>query len=83
MKISLLRYRALAMLILLTGSMFGQSNSNKPHILFIAVDDLRPELGCYGNTQIVSPNIDRLAAVARSFRKPTVRCRYVVLRGQA
>lgn len=32
-----------------------------PNILFIAVDDLRPELGCYGNTEIITPNIDRLA----------------------
>ena len=34
---------------------------DKPNILFIMVDDLRPELGCYGETQIKSPNIDRLA----------------------
>lgn len=32
----------------------------KPNILFIAVDDLRPELGCYGNP-VLTPNIDQLA----------------------
>lgn len=31
------------------------------NILFIICDDLRPELNCYGNSMIVSPNIDELA----------------------
>lgn len=35
---------------------------SRPNVLFIAIDDLRPELACYGQKQIVSPNIDRLAA---------------------
>jgi iduronate 2-sulfatase len=41
----------------------------KPNILFIAVDDLRPELGCYGNSIIKSPNIDRLASQSVMFRR--------------
>ena len=41
----------------------------RPNILFIAVDDLRPELGCYGNPLIQSPNIDRLARTGFVFNR--------------
>lgn len=34
----------------------------QPNILFIAIDDLRPELGAYGSDIAISPNIDALAA---------------------
>jgi arylsulfatase A-like enzyme len=33
----------------------------RPNVLFICIDDLRPELGCYGNEMIHTPHIDRLA----------------------
>jgi arylsulfatase A-like enzyme len=33
----------------------------KPNILFLAIDDLRPELGCYGSDIAISPNLDSLA----------------------
>ena len=34
---------------------------DKLNVLLIVVDDLRPELGCYGVPEIKTPNIDRLA----------------------
>lgn len=39
----------------------GGAPASRPNVLFIAVDDLRPELGCYGVTQAKTPNMDRLA----------------------
>ena len=39
----------------------------KPNILFIAVDDLRPELGCYGVDLVKSPNLDKLAGEGTVF----------------
>ena len=42
---------------------------NKPNILFIAVDDLKPILGCYGNTLVKTPNIDKLAKISTVFNK--------------
>lgn len=35
--------------------------SSRPNVLFVVVDDLRPQLGCYGVDWIQSPNIDSLA----------------------
>ena len=39
------------------------------NVLFIAVDDLRPQLGCYGNEQMITPNIDLLAAQGLMFER--------------
>jgi uncharacterized repeat protein (TIGR03987 family) len=43
------------------------SEAERPNVLFIAVDDLRPELGVYGNRYVRSPSIDRLAASGVTF----------------
>ncbi len=39
----------------------------RPNVLLICIDDLRPELNCYGAEHIQSPNIDRLAASGVTF----------------
>ena len=41
----------------------------KPNVLFVIVDDLRPELGCYGNSVIQTPNFDRFAESAMVFNR--------------
>ena len=51
------RYFAIAMFY----TMAAACSANRPNFLMIAVDDLRPMLGCYENPNIRTPNIDRLA----------------------
>ena len=53
----------------------GQANSKVTkayNVLFIAVDDLRTELNCYGAEHIKSPNLDRLAAEGVRFTEAHV-----------
>ena len=54
-------------LLLLAFSCRSGYASERPNVLFIAVDDLRPELGCYGAEHIRSPSIDRFATSALRF----------------
>ena len=56
----------------------GQSQADER--AFHAVDDLRPELGCYGVDYAHSPNIDRLAKRGMVFRNHFVQVRPVVPR---
>ena len=41
----------------------------RPNVLFIAVDDLRPMLGSYGDANIKTPNMDRLAGTSTLFER--------------
>ncbi len=58
-----------ALFIVLLGSPFmsGFAQSSKPNVLFIAVDDLRSELGHFENSSIRTPNLDKLASRGVSF----------------
>ena len=52
---------------ILQSSSFILPGAKRPNILLICVDDLRPELNCFGKSYIYSPNIDALAARGRVF----------------
>lgn len=68
-----LRCRNLWLVLAIATTAIG---AEKPNVLFIAIDDLRPELGCYGSRAAISPNIDRLAT--RGVRFDNAHCQLAV-----
>jgi iduronate 2-sulfatase len=66
----ILAVHALTLMALLVSAVASAAQgATKPNVLFIAVDDLRPELACYGKKHIQSPNIDRLAETGFLFER--------------
>ena len=47
--------------VLICGLTVSGQTAERPNVLFIGVDDLRPEMHCYGFDKMVTPNLDRLA----------------------
>ena len=58
--------RFLTIGFLLTASLYA-ADAKKPNVLFIAVDDLRPEINASGSKLIKTPNLDRIAARGTTF----------------
>ena len=54
--------RILAALLLFASCTVAADPPPRPNILFIAIDDLRPELGSYGSDLAVTPHLDAFAA---------------------
>ncbi|MCA0932479.1 sulfatase [Lutimonas saemankumensis] len=53
----------------MAGSLYAQ---DRPNVLFVAFDDLRPLIGAYGEPEPLTPNIDALADQATIFEKAYV-----------
>jgi iduronate 2-sulfatase len=80
-----MRFFPAALLLFLTGLIHAK---DRPNVLLICIDDLRPELNCYGVDYIHSPHIDRLAATGIRFDRHYVQAptcgasRYALMTGK-
>lgn len=68
--------RLLLILVCFGALVVVHAQNASPNVLFIAVDDLRPITGAYGDAIAQTPNLDRLAAQGRVFNKAY--CQYAV-----
>src|SRR5262245_45751631 len=60
---------ALMVVLLAVTSALAADGAKKPNVLFVAVDDLRPALGCAGDPHAKTPNLDKLAARGTVFTR--------------
>ncbi|MGB1131289.1 MAG: sulfatase-like hydrolase/transferase, partial [Haloferula sp.] len=54
---------------LFLGAWITQAAASPQNVLLICIDDLRPELRCFGADYIHSPHIDKLAEGGRIFSR--------------
>ncbi|MCO8124003.1 sulfatase [Stieleria sp. TO1_6] len=64
-----MRMILLCMMMLLLSIGLTPAIAQPPNVLFIAADDLRCDLGCYGHPVVKTPHLDRLAARGTQFNR--------------
>jgi len=63
-------------IICLVSSLTAAEAGSKLNVLFIVVDDMRNDLGCYGSEQVKTPHIDRFAQRGIAFQRAY--CQYPI-----
>src|SRR5262245_61437896 len=58
-----------SLLLLLALAVTAVAQTKRPNILWISTEDISPDLGCYGDSYAVTPNIDKLAAQGVRYTK--------------
>ncbi len=62
--------RLLPVLLAVSGSLVvAAGGAERPNILWISTEDISPDLGCYGDPEARTPNLDRLAAEGVRFTR--------------
>jgi iduronate 2-sulfatase len=65
--VNVLISKLLPLIAVLIGFCPSMTRAERPNVLLILVDDLKPAIGCYGDPVAKTPNIDRLAARGMRF----------------
>ena len=59
----------LALLAAVAAPLVGEAAPTRPNILWLIAEDMGPALGCYGQREVATPNLDRLAAEGVRFTR--------------
>lgn len=68
----MIRFTSFIFILFAAAAFAADPPAKKLNVLFIASDDLRPELGCYGHQHVQTPNIDALAKAGVRFDRAYV-----------
>ena len=66
-RLELLRYAAACIGLFAPVMSMSAEAGQRPNILWIIAEDMSPDIGCYGNKSVTTPNIDLLAARGMKF----------------
>ena len=54
----------MTLIVVLVSTFVVADDAERPNVLFIMVDDLRPELGAYDHHVVKTPNIDEFSSLS-------------------